>query len=208
MGAKNDRGKHERENPSGWPLPGRLDDMKRSTIAAFLILFPWILQAAETVPDYAEAVVPIFRKYCISCHNQEDREGGLSLESYADLLKGGQSGPAVLPGAPASSRFLRLVEGVNQPIMPPEGSDGPTASEVNLLKAWVTGGATGPQGAEPDRRQLMTPKIKSRSPGRPAVTALAWSPAGNVIAVGQFRKVELVRAIDRRRIRTIEDLPG
>ncbi len=41
-------------------------------------------------PDYAAQVAPIFTKYCAGCHNDEEREGEFSLETYPALLKGSQ----------------------------------------------------------------------------------------------------------------------
>ena len=50
--------------------------------------------AAEAQPDYARDIAPLFKTYCNGCHNGADREGKLSLESYADLLQGGAGGVA------------------------------------------------------------------------------------------------------------------
>src|SRR5687767_13425031 len=54
--------------------------------------------SAAQSPDFAKDVAPIFTKYCTGCHNDSDREGKLSLESYASLLKGGAKGGVVTPG--------------------------------------------------------------------------------------------------------------
>ena len=42
--------------------------------------------------DYATQVAPLFRKYCLACHNDADREGKLSLESFDALNRGGEHG--------------------------------------------------------------------------------------------------------------------
>ena len=49
--------------------------------------------------------LPIFKKYCAGCHNDEDREGKFSLESYASLQQGTAHGPALLPGDAKGSRI-------------------------------------------------------------------------------------------------------
>ena len=47
------------------------------------------VRAADApVPDYVKDVAPLFTKYCAGCHNADDREGKLSLESFVDLQKG------------------------------------------------------------------------------------------------------------------------
>ena len=45
---------------------------------------------ATSAPDYASQVAPILQKYCAGCHNDDDREGEFSLESYASLQKGSE----------------------------------------------------------------------------------------------------------------------
>ena len=52
------------------------------------ILYAEKTEAVDEV-DYQQSVQPIFARYCTGCHNQRDAEGELSLESYADLKKGG-----------------------------------------------------------------------------------------------------------------------
>ena len=72
-------------------------------------------------PDYAARVAPILKKYCAGCHNDEDREGKFSLETYAAMQKGAAHGPAFLPGDAAGSLMVRLLTGAAKPVMPPEG---------------------------------------------------------------------------------------
>ena len=45
--------------------------------------------AAEPSPDFTRDVAPILAKYCAGCHNSTDREGDLSVETFAELQKGG-----------------------------------------------------------------------------------------------------------------------
>jgi len=64
--------------------------------------------------SYAEDVVPIFRGYCISCH-QPGGEGfkasGFDLSTYQGLMKGTKFGPMVIPGQPDISNLVVLTEG-------------------------------------------------------------------------------------------------
>lgn len=162
---------------------------------------------AAGIPDYSKQIAPIFRKYCVACHNADDRDGGLSLESFADLQKGGEHGATLLPGDAKSSRLMRLVTGAADPTMPPDGEKGPLETEVELLKAWIDGGAKGPAGAEPDRTVLLTPDIKAAK-GPRSITALASSSDGTLLAIGRFGQVELVDAKTKKTIRTLQHLPG
>src|SRR3954469_21492398 len=85
-----------------------------------------------TAPDYASQVAPLFKTYCVGCHNDGDREGEFSLESYASLQKGTSHGPAYKPGDAAASRMFRQLAGKMKPAMPPKGEPKPNADEVAL----------------------------------------------------------------------------
>ena len=112
------------------------------------------VHAQSAGPDYTNKVAPLLKKYCGGCHNSEDREGKLSLETFAELQRGGDSGPALLPGQSQSSRLVRVLTGQSKLRMPPEGNVAPSSEEIEILRAWVDSGARGPEGAEPDRRTL------------------------------------------------------
>ena len=63
---------------------------------------------------------PILKKYSGGCkHNDEDREGKFSLESYESLQRGTAHGPALLPGDAKGSRIVRLLTGAAKPLCLP-----------------------------------------------------------------------------------------
>ena len=171
-----------------------------------LLLVPAI-QAAEQSPDYSKQVAPILKKYCAGCHNDQDQEGKLSLESFAALQRGGETGAALLPGDANSSRLIRLVTGQAKPLMPPEDNKRPTAEEIALLKAWIDAGAKGPAGAEPDLTHLLVPQLKPAAADKP-ITAVSWSPTGRMLAVARYGKIELRNARNGKTMRTLVGLPG
>jgi uncharacterized membrane protein len=57
----------------------------------------------DSVELFAEAVMPILQTRCASCHNASKKKGDLLLISHASILKGGKSGPGVIPGDPTAS---------------------------------------------------------------------------------------------------------
>jgi hypothetical protein len=71
-------------------------------------------QQGRQVTSYAEDIVPIFRGYCVSCH-QPGGEGlnasGFDLTSYEGLMKGTKFGPMVIPREPDTSNLVILIEG-------------------------------------------------------------------------------------------------
>lgn len=168
---------------------------------------------ASDVPDFERDVAPLLTKYCAGCHNDTDREGELSLESFASLQLGTPDGPALLPGDAANSRIILALTGAVEPAMPPEGEPRPSDEELALLKAWIDAGAIGPAGAEPDRTRLIVPHIQSRTDVRP-VSAIDWSRDGRLIAVARYAEVA-VHHVERSRdnelgqpVLTFRDFPG
>ena len=144
----------------------------------------------KPAPDYRGQIAPIFTKYCTGCHNDEDREGKFSLESFSSLQKGTEKGPAILPGDPKGSLMIRVLSGAVKPSMPPKGEPRPEAGEIALLEAWIEAGAHGPSGEEPDRLALIVPKIPAHSKVRPIV-ALDATRDGKWLAVARAAEVAL-----------------
>ncbi len=105
------------------------------------LLLPAILAAATEAPDFAASIQPIFDARCVSCHTADGGQAGLSLTSHAAILRGGKSGPAIVPGEPATSLLLHQVSG-DPPAMPLAGDPLPLA-EVELLERWIAAGAPG-----------------------------------------------------------------
>jgi len=164
--------------------------------------------ASEPASPSYDQVAPILAKYCTGCHNADDLEGGLSLESFADLQQGVEDGPVIVPGQPESSRLLRVLTGQAEPAMPPDDAEPPSPAELDILSAWIAAGAEGPAGAT-EVRQLIVPKVKSRvSPDAAPVTAIALSPDGARVAVARFTRVDILNAKTQQPLYAISNLPG
>lgn len=157
-------------------------------------------------PDF-RAIAPILTKYCVGCHNDADREGQLSLQSYEGLRQGGKKGGVFVPGQPEASRLVRVLTGQAEPKMPPEGEASPSSEEIEKIKAWIAGGAKGPQG-EASTLTLVTPKIPVKVAPKLAVHALAIDSTGTRMAVARYGQVELLSLPALTSIRRLEDCPG
>ena len=188
--------------------------MIRSTVLAILLAASPALRADDApAPDYASRVAPILAKYCAGCHNDDDREGDFSLETYASLREGTEDGPAIRPGDAASSLMIRVLTGASKPAMPPKGEPRPGEPEIATLKAWIDSGAGGPRGEPVDRMALVVPKIPSRAKVRP-VTALEASRDGKWLATARYGSVELHKTSGDGSVssekpwRVLEEFPG
>jgi WD40 repeat protein len=150
-----------------------------------------------SAPDYQSQVAPILKQYCAGCHNDEDREGKFSLESFSSLQRGTGHGPALLPGDPKGSLMLRVLTGLAKPMMPPKDEPRPRADEVAILEGWIASGARGPRGEEPSRLTLMVPRIASRAEVRPIV-ALDASRDGRWTAIARDTGVTLYEGVGEK----------
>src|SRR3954462_11450674 len=119
----------------------------RTSILFVAIVILSASTSAADAPDFNRDVAPILTKYCTGCHNDTDREGKLSLQSYESMLKGGAKGGVVTPGQTELSRLIRVLTGAAKPAMPPEGEEAPKPTEIEVLKGWIAAGAKGPSRA-------------------------------------------------------------
>lgn len=97
----------------------------------------------ENARVFEDAVLPIFKAKCLSCHNPSKPKGDLVLSDSASILKGGENGP-LLPGGTTTESLLiqRLSLDIShEHHMPPEGKPQLTVEELALLQAWVANGA-------------------------------------------------------------------
>ncbi len=149
-----------------------------------------IARASETV-DYLRDVYPIFETYCVACHADADGDGNLAMNSHENLMMGGENGSVITPGVPASSRLYLMAAGKMEPLMPPDGEQGPSEEELAKIADWIEQGAIGPQGGMPIKRQLNTPDVPTTDAAPTPITAITTSEDGRLIAVAKYQRVEI-----------------
>jgi hypothetical protein len=96
------------------------------------------LFGAEDVPRFQDDIRPLLQAKCVRCHGEKPRKAGLDLSTPAGILKGGESGPAAVPGQPDGSP---LYEKVRAGKMPPGKKDLLSKAEIDTLRRWIAGGA-------------------------------------------------------------------
>jgi WD40 repeat protein/mono/diheme cytochrome c family protein len=164
--------------------------------------------SAQETPRYSE-VHAVLAKHCASCHNAKDLKGELNLDSYELLRKGGENGPVLVPGRPADSLLLDLVEHRKKPVMPPpKKGEKLKDAEIALLRRWIEAGAPGPKPGEVLSKPVEVPKIEPRVAPRRAVHALAYEPKSKLLAVAQLGQIELRSAETKAVVRTLTGHSG
>ena len=117
----------------------------------FLCLFVCSPALAAEGPEFVTDVLPLLETKCFGCHGTADKtEGGLDLTTLEASLKGGDSGPALVPGDPdASPLYLAThAEPEEFSAMPPQERNRLSDAERETLAAWIRGGATWTDPAE------------------------------------------------------------
>src|SRR5438105_5962676 len=97
--------------------------------------------AGDTSPApafFETDVQPLLKAKCLRCHGDKARKGDLDLRTHASVLKGGESGPVVVPGHPEKSL---LYEKVRSGVMPPGKKNPLSEAELALIRRWIHAGA-------------------------------------------------------------------
>lgn len=128
-----------------------------------ILVFCLVLGSGAAIPSFAQdsnsfteselsffekQIRPVLVQHCYECHSKEsDDSGDLLLDTRGGLLRGGASGPAVVPGKPERSLLIAAVRYHDPDLaMPPEDSGGKLPDNVIAdLKQWVEMGAPDPR---------------------------------------------------------------
>lgn len=94
----------------------------------------------DDVHFFDQKVRPILAQNCYKCHTTEAK-GGLRLDSHQGVMRGGESGPAIVPHDPAKSLLIEAVQQTGDLKMPPEGKK-LNDSDISSLVEWIKRGGT------------------------------------------------------------------
>jgi hypothetical protein len=106
-------------------------------------------QGTGTTPEafFETQIRPILQGTCFKCHGGEKVRGGLRLDSRAALLKGGESGPALVPGDVDRSLLIQALRYTHEEIKMPPGKPLPAPAVADFVR-WVKEGAVWPEKAK------------------------------------------------------------
>ena len=92
--------------------------------------------------SFAKDVLPFLQKNCASCHSgSKALSDDLSLDGYRALMNGKAARPVVIPGNPARSQVVKVIEEARMPKIV-EGFHRPVLTrELSILRQWIAQGA-------------------------------------------------------------------
>lgn len=111
------------------------------------------MTCADVQNDHFDRVASIFQSHCLACHNDDDKKGGLSLQSVEALRAGGDSGVVVEGGRPDDSPLLTAITETDGEAEMPQDADPLSAEDVAAIRDWISKGAKWPTSVklEPKR---------------------------------------------------------
>jgi hypothetical protein len=116
-------------------------------LAALPVLRAWAAPTPAELEFFESKVRPVLVNNCYKCHSQasERVKGGLRLDTAADLLRGGNSGTAIVPGDAEHSLLIKAVRYHDDDLkMPPNDRKLPD-SQIADLEQWIRMGAPDPR---------------------------------------------------------------
>jgi WD40 repeat protein len=175
--------------------------MTRTLSAVALLTLPLIASAQSQkdkdrpVPggkvSYYKDVRPIFQQQCQGCHQPAKPLGGFVMTSFPDLFKAGDSDrPGVVAGKIQESLLVQLLGEVQGRARMPKGKEPLPDHQIKLITDWVA------QGAVDDTPlSARAPLVDADHPPTyellPVLTAVAFSPDGQLLAVSGYHEVLL-----------------
>ncbi len=93
---------------------------------------------------FRDNIAPVLERRCIHCHGEQAPKGNLSLTTASLARKGGDGGPAIVPGKPDESVLLEMISG-DKPAMP-KAEKPLSKDDVARIRHWIETGASWPVG--------------------------------------------------------------
>ena len=168
--------------------------------------------SADEPVSFRSDVAPILQQHCVACHSAKKAEGGYRVDTYADLLKPGDSGEPPLSAAEGhAGEFLRRLVTDDESERMPAESEALSAESIRLITTWLAEGA---KFDGPDPEELLAFVVPPpRYPDPPAhyhaavpVTAMAFSPDGSQLFVGGYYEITVWQVADGTLARRIPNL--
>lgn len=167
---------------------------------------------ADEPVSFRRDIAPILQAHCVACHSAKKSEGGYRVDTYADLIKPGDSGEPPLAGEDGhAGEFLRRLITDDEFERMPAESDALAAESLHLITTWIAAGA---KFDGPDPEELLAFVVPPpRYPDPPAhyqaavpVIAIAFSADGSQLFVGGYHEITVWNVADGTLARRIPNL--
>ena len=115
----------------------------------FGILFCFLPNSSGDEPDdlFENQIRPVLATTCFGCHGDLKVSSELRVDSRDSLLKGGDSGPAIVPGSPETSLLVKAIQRHNDfSAMPPDSDKALRQDQIAAFEKWIRDGAYWPEG--------------------------------------------------------------
>ena len=135
--------------------------------------------------------------------------GSLSLQTWDGVQEGGTHGKIIVPGKSAESRLYLLISGQAMPSMPMDGSK-LSPEQIETIRAWIDARRPDQQRGEsaPAPSDRVTSKNRTKSPVKPQIFDLAYSPDGKLLALAGYQEVRLIDTATKQNWRRSKAAPG
>lgn len=100
---------------------------------------------AHAEPAFFTArVAPVLDRHCVACHGAEKHKAGLRLDTFENVMRGGESGEVIKPGSVKDSELFRRITlpVSDEDVMPSDGKPHLSADEIKLVELWIAAGAS------------------------------------------------------------------
>jgi len=141
----------------------------------------------EGIEFFESKIRPILTEKCFQCHSigAEKIKGGLVLDSRNGWMKGGESGPVIVPGNPEKSRLIQAVRRTDSNLQMPPKEILP-ATQIVDLETWVRLGAPDPRAETGPPRGTHLSAPTNHWAFRPRATPSAQNK-GEIVAAQSHR---------------------
>ncbi|MGI8601736.1 MAG: c-type cytochrome domain-containing protein [Verrucomicrobiales bacterium] len=169
-----------------------------TSLIGLLSLFSRAEEAKSDDPSkpvsYWRQIRTIFQANCTGCHQPAKAKGELIMTDFAALIKGGaDAGPGIVPGKPDESSVVKnITPGPDGKAEMPKKADPLRPQEISLIRQWIQEGGVDDTPAH--ARQVWDAEHPPVYAHAPLVTAIDFSPDGQLLAVSGFHETLLVRA--------------
>jgi WD40 repeat protein len=154
--------------------------------------------------DFEKEVLPFLKNNCLACHNTTKAKGGLNLETPQLMLKGGDSGPVVVPGKSAESLVVKAAGHLDPELIMPPKDNKANASDLSpeqlaLLRLWIDQGAKGEVHTATAVNWLEKPPVLD------PILAVAVTLDGQFAACGRGNRIDVYHLLSGRFIGGLVD---